>query len=838
MTCTHHPAAVIRDRSRQPPTEPSVEPSLVELEAAEPLVLELLCVTVKLELFEDVALPVVMEFPPPAELDELDVLLAVPEPPAPPVEVAAPPADVAPPVVVVPSPPVDIESPPPPVPEPVASPPVAVDPPDAAVPVPPDAVDEPPDAEPYAPCDVPLPWTTELLWVLLPLFAFAVWATVTATSDDCETELDAMLSAEVASSPESVDIASAPLSLVCDCEMLPVSALLADAAPELMLLPPASALDDVAPLVAEAVPPAPPLLVASPPVASAMPESAIASPASAEVPPSPSVPSPPASVDEVPPLASASPLVLEPSPASASELPPSPWASASWSVQLPWSVQLVWSLLPVFERASCVTSTVAVDVWSAVSEASFEPNVADTAAGQTAKPTAVNSASRRHRRDAGLMGSPFHECASMRIGVLAALCPTPPGDGWPTVTPAVCGRSRGISRKVLVHHAVCSAEVLDQRSLHLRGTIVGPEDAELGRQPRMAGVDLGGGRLLVDPPLAALLVLDGLDRVRPVDVVERDARLVEAAPQHAARLTAPQTGTGTFVGHIDHAAVVLHAEKTDPSAKKALKRALRDHGIQHLSWYSVDKGRKATKATTRAVADGAEVVVVCGGDGTVRAASQALVGTDVPLAVFPTGTANLFVNGLELPSDATAVAAAIVGGVRRRLDSATCNGLSFNVMAGTGFDAAMLDTAEEAKGRWGTLAYVRAGIVESRRRAPFPLQVRVDDKVVHDGEATGVLVANIGRLRAGVEALPDADPQDGLLDVAVITASGAKAWMALMTSAVLHRQQLSGHVEISRGTDVVVDLPVKHRFELDGGVKGKVRRLEIGLRPSSLLVCG
>ncbi len=298
------------------------------------------------------------------------------------------------------------------------------------------------------------------------------------------------------------------------------------------------------------------------------------------------------------------------------------------------------------------------------------------------------------------------------------------------------------------------------------------------------------------------------------------------------------TGTGTFVGTVEHVAIVLHSEKTGPSDKKALKRALRERGVRDLSWHAVAKGAKATKATTRAIADGAEVVVVCGGDGTVRAASQALVGTDVPLAVLPTGTANLFVNGLGLPSDAGAVADAIVCGARRRLDSATCNDQAFNVMAGTGFDAALLDTAERGKDRWGTLAYVRAGIVESRRRAPFALQVHVDDHVVHDGEATGVLVANIGRLRAGVEALPDANPHDGLLDVAVITASGARAWMALMTSAVLHRQQLSGHVEITQGAEVVIELAAKHRFELDGGVKGKVRRLEIGVRPSSLVVCG
>lgn len=285
-------------------------------------------------------------------------------------------------------------------------------------------------------------------------------------------------------------------------------------------------------------------------------------------------------------------------------------------------------------------------------------------------------------------------------------------------------------------------------------------------------------------------------------------------------------------------AIVINSEKTPAATKKELRRALRDHGLDRLAWYSVTKGSAARKAAKRARRDGASVVIACGGDGTVRAASEALVGTGIPLAVLPTGTANLFANGVDLPHRPADVAAAIASGARRTLDSATCNDMTFNVMAGTGFDAAMLDTAEDAKERWGTLAYVRAGIVEARRRAPFPISVRVDDRVVHDGDATGLLVANIGRLRAGIEALPDADPRDGLLDVAVITASGAREWMSLMTSAVLHRQQLAGHVEITRGERVQVELPAKHRFELDGGVKGRVRELDMRVRPAALTVCG
>lgn len=90
---------------------------------------------------------------------------------------------------------------------------------------------------------------------------------------------------------------------------------------------------------------------------------------------------------------------------------------------------------------------------------------------------------------------------------------------------------------------------------------------------------------------------------------------------------------------------------------------------------------------------------MCGGDGTVRAVSEALSGTKSLLAVVPAGTANLFATGLKLPSDPADVIAAVVAGASIRLDNGTCNGQTFNVMAGSGFDAAMIADAEDGKER-------------------------------------------------------------------------------------------------------------------------------------------
>ncbi len=284
-------------------------------------------------------------------------------------------------------------------------------------------------------------------------------------------------------------------------------------------------------------------------------------------------------------------------------------------------------------------------------------------------------------------------------------------------------------------------------------------------------------------------------------------------------------------------AVVVNSRKVDKSTMSALKAAIAEHELSKVAWYSIEHGSDGAKAAAKAVRRGAEVVIVCGGDGTVRAASEALSGTKSVLAVVPAGTANLFATGLKLPSDPADVIAAVVAGASIRLDNGTCNGQTFNVMAGSGFDAAMIADAEDGKERWGTLAYVKSGIREARAREPFVATVRVDGDTLFEGEATCVLVANIGSLKAGVEAMPNASPVDGLLDVAVITANGAREWASLMVSALRHRQQSSSHALLSQGERISVKFDEKHRFELDGGCKGMAKKLDFVVIRQALRVC-
>ena len=284
-------------------------------------------------------------------------------------------------------------------------------------------------------------------------------------------------------------------------------------------------------------------------------------------------------------------------------------------------------------------------------------------------------------------------------------------------------------------------------------------------------------------------------------------------------------------------AVIAHEEKLRGKQRRALQAALAEAGLADAPWRGVSKARKTEKAARKAVAEGAEVVLVCGGDGTVRAGAAGLVDTDAALAVLPAGTANLFATALDLPKDPADVVAAVTSGSRTVIDTGVCNDQTFTVMAGTGFDAAMVDDADAAKERLGVAAYFRAAVANAHRRQPVKMSVAVDGVTFFEGEATCVLVGNLGKLKAGLQAFPDASPTDGILDVAVLTATGIRDWAGVLWRVARRQQQLSGHAHMTRGTEIAVDMDGDHRMQLDGGAKGTTDALRIAVRPHSLRVC-
>jgi YegS/Rv2252/BmrU family lipid kinase len=282
-------------------------------------------------------------------------------------------------------------------------------------------------------------------------------------------------------------------------------------------------------------------------------------------------------------------------------------------------------------------------------------------------------------------------------------------------------------------------------------------------------------------------------------------------------------------------AVIFNPSKaSDPKrAKRQIIAAMLAHGFGEPLWFETTSADPGGGQCLQALRQGAELVLVSGGDGTVMACAGVLAETDVPLAVLPAGTGNLLARNFGIPRDVAGAVAVAQNGRDRRIDVGVAGDQRFVVMAGMGFDAEMLaDAPDRLKSAVGWPAYVvsAAGHLLKPRRT-FTLIMDGGEPLVRRGR--GVLVGNLGRLQGGLPLLPDAVPDDGLLDVAVIRPTGLISW-ALLATAVLLRRQDARRLETFQAKVVVVRSEHALATELDGDLQGDRDRLEISVLPGAL----
>jgi diacylglycerol kinase (ATP) len=140
-------------------------------------------------------------------------------------------------------------------------------------------------------------------------------------------------------------------------------------------------------------------------------------------------------------------------------------------------------------------------------------------------------------------------------------------------------------------------------------------------------------------------------------------------------------------------AVVAHSKKTLGGGLPELRRLLNDRGIDQPLWYEVPKSRKAPAQVLDALKQGADLILIWGGDGTVQRGLDALASSatsGVAVGIIPAGTANLLAGNLGIPTDLEEAVRIALDGDRRTLDLGVVNDEHFAVMAGTGLDALMM----------------------------------------------------------------------------------------------------------------------------------------------------
>jgi YegS/Rv2252/BmrU family lipid kinase len=284
-------------------------------------------------------------------------------------------------------------------------------------------------------------------------------------------------------------------------------------------------------------------------------------------------------------------------------------------------------------------------------------------------------------------------------------------------------------------------------------------------------------------------------------------------------------------------AVLAHAGKSVGGGLPELRQVLADQGITDPMWFEVGKSKEAPRFARKVRKKGAGLVFVWGGDGMVQRCMDELAGSDIPIAIVPAGTANLLATNLEIPADIPKAVEIGLHGGRRVLDVGNANGERFAVMAGVGFDALMIrDAGKGLKDKVGEIAYVWTG-AKHLRETPMVAKIRVDGAKWFKGKASCVLVGNVGRVIGDMPVFPGATPDDGRLDVGLVTAKGVVEWARTAARVVASQPEASPFVESITAHTVDIKLEDEMAYELDGGERPPTKRLKIQVEPGAITIC-
>lgn len=284
-------------------------------------------------------------------------------------------------------------------------------------------------------------------------------------------------------------------------------------------------------------------------------------------------------------------------------------------------------------------------------------------------------------------------------------------------------------------------------------------------------------------------------------------------------------------------AVIAHVGKSLGGGLSELRKVLAESGVDDPLWYEVAKSKQVPAVAREAVKEGADVVFVWGGDGSVQKCIDALAGTDVPIAILPAGTGNLLAHNMQIPLDVSDAVKIGLHGERRAFDTGTVNGEHFSIMAGAGLDAlAMKDADKGLKDRVGRAAYLWTG-ARNLKSAPVRCTVDVEGRRFFKGKMTCILLGNLSQVMAGVEVFDDCSPEDGILEVGVVNAKSRTQWIRTLGRVVAGRADKSPFVVTTRGKKITVRFDHAIPYELDGSVRKAAKKLTIKVDPLSVTLC-
>ena len=311
-----------------------------------------------------------------------------------------------------------------------------------------------------------------------------------------------------------------------------------------------------------------------------------------------------------------------------------------------------------------------------------------------------------------------------------------------------------------------------------------------------------------------------------------------------------------------HAAIIYNPVKLPiDRIRRTVDAEAHRHGWDESGWYATSSDDSGRRAAEDALTGDPAVVIVAGGDGTVRTVAEAIHESGTPLAVLPTGTGNLLARNLGLPlGDIDRSIRIAFSGMTRRIDLAVAeledeagerSRHVFLVMAGIGLDAEMAaNTSALSKRRLGWFAYVTPIARSIMANRQFHLRYRIDGGHIRSARAHTIIAGNCGTLTGNMLLLPAALIDDGLLDVIMLRPTGRFGWARIGTrltvQGLAHRSRFGKRMlrlapdlqalVYAQGREFEARFDLPRGVQLDGDGFGPIVAARITIRPSALRV--
>lgn len=191
-----------------------------------------------------------------------------------------------------------------------------------------------------------------------------------------------------------------------------------------------------------------------------------------------------------------------------------------------------------------------------------------------------------------------------------------------------------------------------------------------------------------------------------------------------------------------------------------------DPDLFNVKVFETNKRRHATKLSKQAIDEGCDVLLICGGDGTINECIQSVIGHDIFVGILPTGSGNGLSRHTGIGPDFLKAIDFINGMKWRYIDAVKLNGKYFINIAGIGFDGYLTKKIEDRTYR-GMWLYVWLFLSHIWRYKAKNYEIITDDKTFK-GQYMLIVIANSPMYGYDFKIAPGADIADGLLDVMIL----------------------------------------------------------------------